>query len=461
MFSRLIKSARGNTALTLTARFALLFMLSGVALFTTANYLLERSQLERDQQLIDSFIESYQRLEASSGLSKLELVVSRDIPYFQRSEMLVLVYDEAGNRIIRVAPDGWPDAINADIAKQKGWFDRELTPGGAILHGRAVRFQSGWQLVVARAETQRQAQLEQYRQLVLLVMVPLMVFGLLLTAYMNWRALRPVHDLINTVSAIRENNLQARVEVRNPDSELGELAQLFNSMLQQIERLVDSMRHSLDAVAHDLRTPLSRMRLSLEHALASDSPGDAREALLDCAEESERIATMLRALMELAEAENGMLKLHREPISLRQTLCQCVELYRYLADEKGVSIQLSTDSDCELVADRTRLLQLVGNLLDNAIKYTESGGSVELSFSVEPEGIQLCVADTGIGIAPEDQPLVFDRLYRADQSRSEPGMGLGLALVKAVVKAHEGEIRLRSEPGQGSCFCVSLPLANP
>ncbi|WP_271271502.1 sensor histidine kinase [Aliamphritea hakodatensis] len=457
MFSKAIKTLKGNTALILTARFAVLFILSGLALLITANYLLERSQLERDRQLINSFIESYQRVEQQAGLHKMELVINRDAPFFQRSEMLVELTNAAGKLLIQVGPEGWQRPENLRNTNHQDWLHGELKSTGIHMLAREVILPSGAILLVGLSEAQRHAELAEYRQLVLLIMVPLMLFGLLLTAYMNWRALRPVHDLIHTVTAIRANNLNVRVDVRNSESELGELAQLFNEMLEQIERLVDSMRHSLDAVAHDLRTPLSRMRLSLEHALGTDNPTDVREALLDCAEESERIELMLRALMDQTEAENGMLRLHPQTVSLSVLLSECFDLYQYVAEEKGVSLQLQLTDDCELTADRMRLQQLIGNLLDNAIKYTEPEGQVELGVQCEPDRILLYVRDTGIGIPKQDQPLIFDRLYRADPSRSEPGMGLGLALVKAIVLAHQGDIRLNSEPGKGSCFTVILP----
>ena len=457
MYSKQIKAVRGNTALLLTARFAVLFILSGVVLFITANYLLERSQQERDQQLISSFIESYQRLDQQAGLHKVELVIERDAPYFQRSEMLVQLQDSSGRLLKQAGPEGWrrPEQLNA--VEQPAWLQGKLRPEGIHMIAREVTLSSGASLFVGLSEAQRHAQLSEYRKLVLMLMVPLMLFGLLLTAYMNWRALRPVHDLIHTVTAIRANNLNVRVEVRNSQSELGELAQLFNGMLEQIERLIESMHHSLDAVAHDLRTPLSRMRLSIEHALNSDNPSVTREALLDCAEESEKIELMLLALMDQTEADNGMLKLQLTRVSVTDLLKDSYELYRYIAEERGVALQLSPAEDCQIYADPVRIQQLIGNLLDNAIKYTPAGGQVEVSSYRENGQIRIVVQDNGIGIAEQDQTLIFDRLYRADPSRSEPGMGLGLALVKAVVLAHQGDIQLSSEPGKGSRFSVVLP----
>lgn len=460
MFSRLINRLRHNTALDLTLRFALLFLLCASALFFTVDTLLARAQLEKDQQLINSFVESYQRLERQAGLHKLERVIARDEPYFQRSAMRVELLEVNTQRRLLVQPEAWEDRSLADavaIDSDGLWQETSLMGSDIRLLFRTVVLSDGSVLTIGQSVAPRLAELERYRGLMLQVMLPLLVFGLLLSAYMNWRLLRPVHDLVDTVRSLSASDLNARVLVRNPRSELGELAQLFNQMLSQIERLITGMQHSLDAVGHDLRTPLARMRLSVESALSRSDDADLREALLDCAEESERIDTMLRTLMDISEAESGILKLHLQPLELAELAEQTVELYRYIAEDKGIRVEVIHRSDSRLVADPVRLRQVLGNLLDNAIKYTASGGHVQVRWGLNADRILLEVADDGIGISVADQQRVFERLYRADKSRNEPGMGLGLSLVKAVVEAHCGEIRLISQVGQGCRVQVELP----
>lgn len=460
MFSKLIKALHKNTAIRLSLHFALLFMLSALVLFVTVDYLLKKSQTEKDQQLISSFVESYQRLYQQAGLHKLELVIERDAPYLQRSEMRVELADREGKQLMLVQPEGWKGelqlAVNNDISSwQEGQLLLEESPIRVLF--RQVELNDAVILRVAKSVVPGEVQLASYRLLVLQVMVPLLLFGLLLTIYMNWRALRPVHDLIATVRSIQANQLKARVEVRNPESELGELAGLFNEMLEQIERLILGMRQSLDSVAHDLRTPLSRMRLSLEAALTKPDEQSLKEALMDCAEEGERIEAMLRALMDLSEAESGIMKLHPEALNLSQLIRDCIDLYRYVAEDKSIEIVFTDKQDHFITADPMRLRQVLANLLDNAIKYTATGGTVSLKVKPLNKGVQVTVQDSGIGIEERDQSLVFDRLYRADSSRSETGMGLGLSMVRAVVHAHQGTISLDSTIGRGSCFRIELP----
>lgn len=458
MFSKLIERLSRNTALHLTTRFALIFICCTLALFVTVDWMLARTQLEKDQQLVDSFLQNYQRLEQQAGLQKLEYVMERDVPYFQRSDMRVQLSDAQGQQLLLSQPETWGGVVQLDGEMlEGGWQPIKLSQPHMHLLQKSVPLSDGSQLSIAKSTAPRMAEQLRYRCVMLSIMLPLLLLALALTAYINWRALRPVHDLIDTVRALRASDLKARVLVRNPHSELGELAQLFNQMLSQIEQLIMGMQHSLDAVGHDLRTPLARMRLSLEAALSQSDEQVMREALYDCAEESERIETMLKALMDLSEAESGALTLHPADVDVRALLTECIDLYSYTAEDKSIQLTLEQVTDTVLWAAPVRIRQVTANLLDNAIKYSPGGSTVRLRAREEHGALLLEIEDEGCGIAAEDLNQVFDRLYRADKSRSESGMGLGLCLVKAIVEAHRGQIKLLTAPDLGCCAQVRLP----
>jgi signal transduction histidine kinase len=291
-------------------------------------------------------------------------------------------------------------------------------------------------------------------------------------------AVVPIRQLTQTVRRIIETG---RTDARVPpagdaqvesfrrvagDDAIDELTTLFNAMLDRIEGLVTAMRESLDNVSHDLRTPLTRLRGQAEMALAATPDLDRyREALADCVEEADRVLVMLNTLMDISEAESGAMQLQREPVRLVDVVRRSVELYRDVAEAKGVvldapsvAVEAAPQTEGPLVsADRPRLEQVAANLIDNAVKYTPSGGRVEVAVGRENGQAVLAVRDSGPGIAADELPRIWERLFRGDGSRTERGLGLGLSLVRAIVEAHGGTVQVESAPGQGSRFTVRLP----
>jgi signal transduction histidine kinase len=258
-------------------------------------------------------------------------------------------------------------------------------------------------------------------------------------------------------SILRTGRTDVRVPTQDTGDALDELSALVNAMLDRIDAVLAGMRGALDNVAHDLRTPMTRLRGIAETALTANDPAMLRDALADCLEESDRVVAMLNTLMDISEAETGTMTLRREPTDLNDLIRQSVELYEDLAEERQVEIRTSTESELVVEVDRSRMRQVLANLLDNAVKYTPAGGHVTITATRNGPDAVLTLADTGVGIPPAELPRIWDRLYRGDKSRSTRGLGLGLSLVRAIVAAHGGRVDVQSTPGAGSTFELRLP----
>jgi signal transduction histidine kinase len=275
---------------------------------------------------------------------------------------------------------------------------------------------------------------------------------------MSRRALRGVQELTRTAAEIADGALDRRVVVRSQGDEIDTLARTFNTMLDRIHALIIGMREMTDNLAHDLRSPLGRIRASAEMILISGgSKAEAEAMVATTAEECDRLLEMINTTLDIAEAESGAAKLKLAEFDWVELVGDAVELFQPLAEDKQVTIAVDLPNDCRIRGDRQRLQRVVANLLDNAVKYTPSGGGVTIKLDEEGERLKLSIQDTGVGISPSETARIFERFYRCNRSRSELGNGLGLSLALAFVRVHGGDIVVDSTPERGSMFTVVLP----
>jgi heavy metal sensor kinase len=274
------------------------------------------------------------------------------------------------------------------------------------------------------------------------------------------RVLRPIRAISRTAQSISASDLSGRISLHDTQGELGSLALTLNQTFDRLQSaFARQIRFTADA-SHELRTPLSIIHSHAELALGRErSTDEYRQTLQTCLRASRRMKSLVDSLLALARADAGKLELHRESFDLREAAQECLDMLQPAAREHDISLRASM-APVTLHSDRTRIAQLLINLLSNAIRYNRAGGSIDLNISAQGERAIIRIADTGVGIAAEDQPRVFERFFRADKVRSgEAGAsGLGLAICQSIVTALGGTIGFTSQRGSGSTFTVILPL---
>ena len=276
--------------------------------------------------------------------------------------------------------------------------------------------------------------------------------------FLAWRATRPLREVSDTARRILETgDFAARVRAPNGSGELAVLVRQLNTLLDKNAAHMRVLRETLDNLAHDLRTPLARLRGTAELALQdAQDPAEARAALADCVNECDRVLHLLEALLDISAAEAGALKLNRDRLDVRALADRAVDLYREVAEEKRITLALEEPAQAEIDGDAIRLGQAINNLLDNALKYTPASGHITLATRAETNAVVITVTDNGPGVPPAEREAIFRRLYRGDASRSRRGLGLGLSLVKAIAEAHGGSVAIDDRPSGGARFTMRL-----
>ncbi|MGC8503053.1 sensor histidine kinase [Desulfurella sp.] len=324
---------------------------------------------------------------------------------------------------------------------------------------RTFKFQiyktDSYTIIIGKDVAGTEELLENFREIFFGMILFTMLLGIIGGLIALRKILLPIKSITQTAQyIINTGKLNERIKVENTQDELYDLSVIINKMLDKIEVLVKSLKETIDNVAHDLRTPLTRIKITSELALSEQSKLNPKDALLSCLDESDKILTLLNAIVDISQIETGSLKLNIEKIQLKKLIDDVIDLYDYVIEENGMNLSVKCNENIYIYGDFNRLRQALSNLMDNAIKYNKPNGKISIKALEINDKICLFIRDTGIGIDAKDLPYIFERLYRADKSRSKQGLGLGLSLVKAIIKAHEAKIKVKSKLTCGTIFCI-------
>ena len=448
--------------------YVLLFAFSVTALLFFTYWNTRRTIDDETDQVIEAEItglrEQYMRLNIR-GLD--ESVINRTL---HPGQALYLLADSA-HRMLAGDLDTWP-SITPDPSNFVE-FDYERRTSGVPetrrARGRIFPIQTpvgDYYLLVAEDVHDRDITQRMFTTTLPWTVALILVFGLLGGALMSRNMLRRLDSINRTSGEIVAGNLTRRVPVSGAHDEFDVLAENLNRMLDRIERLMKGLREVTDSVAHDLRTPLNRLRQRLEQQQArlGAAGSDTSEIERAIAETDQLIGTF-NALLLIAETDAGTARGAMSPLDLASVAADVCELYEPLADERNVTLTLIRPSgvhsgETMIEGNRSLISQALVNLVDNAIKYTPPGGRVTIRPGLSFQGVDISVADSGPGIPPEERPRVVERFVRLEASRHSPGTGLGLALVQAVAHFHNAELLLEDNaPGLKATLRFPRPAA--
>jgi signal transduction histidine kinase len=294
-----------------------------------------------------------------------------------------------------------------------------------------------------------------FRNLFIILMISLMIVSAVIGWFLAKRALLDMKEVTQTAEEISNGSYNRRVQIKRRFKEIERLGAAFNSMLDRIQSLLNSMKEINDNIAHDLRSPLARIRGIAEVSLLKENSIDHyKDMAVSIIEECDTLIGMINTMLDITEAEAGVNGAKEEQFELVALIQEACELFRPLAEEKKINLKTDLPQSLTMMSDRKKMQRIVTNLLENAIKYTPESGTVTVSASARNGEIRIEFKDTGIGISESELPHIFERFHRCDRSRSQGGVGLGLSLVKAYTESMNGTILVESTPDQGSRFTL-------
>ncbi len=468
MFLKKLDSIRHTLAFRLTLWYAGLFMLTSCVAFLFFYFLITSVIRDRTDQDLLGEARTLSSILHVEGIDAVQRQVIIEAQAAGEKKIFFRLLSFNGQEFSSSNMSYWRDigvgkaAINQLIREKRPVFDTTSLPDRKhnirVLYtiiGRSIILQLG------QSMENYTRFIEVFRKIFITTMASLFVFAAIMGWFMARRAVAGVETVTQTARQISEGSLEERVPVKKHQDEIDQLAITFNQMLDRIQALVNGIREMSDNIAHDLKSPITRIRGISEVTLTTGaSDKDYETMAASTIEECDRLLDMINTMLVISKTEAGVNKLDTQELDIGAVVRDACELFRSPAEDKDLRLVCDAPGNFSICGDNRLIQRMIANLLDNAIKYTPAGGSIEMTVNTgNDDVVAITVKDTGIGISEKDMPRIFERFYRCDPSRSAAGIGLGLSFARAIARAHGGDIKVASTPDQGSTFSVTFPGA--
>ncbi|HBP89943.1 MAG: HAMP domain-containing protein [Nitrospira sp.] len=441
--------------------FLVCFVAALLILYVSTQSILN-SRLDADLQ---EDVADFQELYQEGNLEQVIQEIEREMASSEDSEIFFRLFTGEGHAFFSSEFSHWKeiDAGRTPLARPPSQPVLETrTISSQDYPVRIITGQIGSDAVIQIGESKEKIQ--EIMQIFVVVLGAIMAVGIPLACGVGWliarQAVAGIEEVGRAARDLGKGELDRRVTFKPHGEEIQSLADTFNAMAERIQRLIQEMREMTDNIAHDLRSPIARIRAMSETAMAeSFTNGDYQKIAGNTLKECDRLMQMINITLDMAEIEAGASSLKNDRVDFSRLVTDLCELFEPVTEEKGIQLSCSLEPDCYLFGHKQNLQRMVANLLDNAVKYTGPQGTVRIILSRHDSHYGLTIADTGVGIPSSDLGRVFDRFFRCDHSRSPiNGCGLGLSFAWTVAKSHGGDIHVTSELHTGSTFLVNLPV---
>ncbi len=467
MFLKKIDSIRHTLAFRLTLWYAGVFMLTSCVAFLFFYLLIAAVIRDRTDQDLLGEARTLASILNTQGIEAVKRQVIFEAQAAGEKKVFFRLLSFSGQEFSSSNMSYWRDiqigmeGINQLLNEQKPVFETTRLPDRKhkirILYsiiGRGIILQLG------QSMENYTRFIEAFRKIFVATMASLFIFAAIVGWFMARRALAGVETVTQTARQISEGSLKERVPVKKHQDEIDQLAITFNQMLDRIQKLVTGIKEMSDNIAHDLKSPITRIRGISEVTLTTGaSVREYKNMAASTIEECDRLLEMINTMLVISRAEAGVNKLDAKEMDIAAAVTNAWELFEAPAEDKNLKFTCDAAGPLRVSGDQRLIQRMIANLIDNAIKYTSAGGTVKVAVHRQNDhSAVITVKDSGIGISDQDLPQIFERFYRCDPSRSEAGIGLGLSFARAVARAHGGDITVSSIPDQGSTFAVTLPM---